>query len=123
MLLVFPILLMLSFGAVDYGYAMFLKNTLQGAASIGTRGAIVSGSTNAKVTSAVSTYMTAAGLAGSGYTVTLTPSDVSTVTAGSTVTVQVTVTWGNAGTHMLGSAWGGISGTKTFSGAVTMFHE
>lgn len=114
---------MLSFGAVDYGYAMYLKNTLQGAASIGARSAIVSGSTNAKVASAIANCMTAAGLASTGYTVTLTPTDVSTVATGSTVTVQVTVTWGNAGTHVLGSAWGGFSSTRTISGAVTMFHE
>lgn len=114
---------MLSFGVVDYGYAMYLKNTLQGAASIGARGAVVSGSTNTSVNAAISSYMSGAGLAGSGYTVALTPTDVGTVAAGSTVTVQVSVTWGNAGTHMLGSAWGGISNNKAIGGSVTMYHE
>jgi len=123
LMLVLPILLMLSFGAVDYGYAMYLKNTVQGAALIGTRTGIVSGATNANVTSAISSYMTSAGLSGSGYTVTMTPTDVSAGATGSTVTVQVSVTWGNAGTKTLGSSFGGISNGKTITGSVTMVHE
>ena len=33
--LVFPILLSLTFGAIEYGYYFFVKNTLQGAAREG----------------------------------------------------------------------------------------
>jgi Flp pilus assembly protein TadG len=123
LMLVLPILIMLSFGAVDYGYAMYLKNTVQGAALLGARSGIVSGSTNTAVTTAISSYMTAAGLGNSGYTVTLSPTDVSTVSSGGTVTVQVSVTWGKAGTHALGNTWGGISDSKTISGSGTMMHE
>ena len=37
MALVLPILLMLSFGVVDYGYYFYVKNTVQGAALAGAR--------------------------------------------------------------------------------------
>jgi len=122
-MLILPIILMLSFGVVDYGYYMYLKNTFQGAALNGVRAAIPATATNAIVTSAVSSAMTAAGLQSSGYTVTLTPSDVSTAAAGSNVTVQVTATWGNVGTHALGSAWGGISASKAVTGTAVMAKE
>ena len=45
MMLLLPILLGLSFGAVEYGYAMYIKHTLQGAAREGARASIVSGAT------------------------------------------------------------------------------
>jgi Flp pilus assembly protein TadG len=122
-MLILPILLMLSFGVVDYGYYFYLKNTFQGAALNGARVAIPASATNANVTSAVSIAMTAAGLQSSGYTITLTPSDVSTVVAGSNVSVQVAATWGNVGTHALGTALGGISNSRTITGTAVMVKE
>jgi Flp pilus assembly protein TadG len=122
-MLILPILLMLSFGVVDYGYYFYLKNTFQGAALNGARVAIPASATNANVTSAVSTAMTAAGLQSSGYTITLTPSDVSTAAAGSNVTVQVAATWGNVGTHALGTALGGINNSRTITGTAVMVKE
>ena len=51
--------------------------------------------TNAQVTSAIGALMTSAGMGGSGYTVTLTPTDVSTVLPGNTITVKITVPYTN----------------------------
>jgi len=123
LILVLPILLMLSFGVVDYGYYLYLKNTLQGAALDGARAAIPASATNANVTATISSVMTAAGLQSSGYTVTLTPSDVSTAAAGANVTVQISASWATVGTHALGSAWGGISNSKTISATAVMVKE
>lgn len=123
MALVLPVLLMLSLGVVDYGYYFFVKNTLQGAASAGVRAAIPPGATNANVTGVISSMMTAAGLQNSGYTVTLTPSDVSTATDGQNVTVKITCTWANCGTHALPAGMGGISNAKQVIGSAVMQKE
>ncbi len=123
MALVLPILLMLSFGIVDYGYYFYVKSTIQGAAQSGARAAIVSGATNANVTSAVSTVMTAAGLQSSGYTVTTNPTDVSTAASGSTVTVTVACSWGTVGYHNLPTAMGGIPSSKQVTCSAAMRKE
>lgn len=123
MALVLPLMLMLSLGVVDYGYYFYVKNTLEGAASAGVRAAIPASATNASVTSVVSTMMTAAGLQNTGYTVTLSPSDISTATQGQSITVTVTCSWANCGTHALPSSMGGISNSKQVVGAAVMQKE
>lgn len=123
MALVLPILLMLSFGVVDYGYFFFVKNTVQGAAQAGARAAVLASATNADVTNIITTAMTAAGMQNSGYTVTLNPSDVSTATAGNPVTVTISVSWGTVGLHALSSSMGGISNSKQIVGAAVMRKE
>ena len=123
MALVLPILLMLSFGIVDYGYYFYVKNTVQGAAQAGARSAILASATNSDVTTVIGNMMTAAGLQNSGYIVTTSPTDVSTAAAGSTVTVTVTVSWGNVGLHALSSSMGGISNSKQIVGVAVMRKE
>ena len=123
MALVLPILLMLSFGVVDYGYFFYVKNTVQGAAQAGVRAAIPSSATNSGVNAVITNMMSAAGLQNSGYTVTFNPTDVSTASAGSTVTVTITVTWGNVGLHALSSSMGGISNSKQIVGTAVMVKE
>jgi Flp pilus assembly protein TadG len=71
MMLVFPLLIMLSFGVVDYGYYIYLKNTFQAAAESGARAAIPYAATNSSVTGAsgiVTQMMSAAGIPSSKYT-------------------------------------------------------
>jgi Flp pilus assembly protein TadG len=121
--LVLPILIMLSFGVVDYGYFFYVKNTLQGAAEAGARAAIPSSSTNASVNTVISNMITAAGLQNSGYTVTFSPSDVSTSSPGTTVSVTIGLTWGNVSFKALSSGYGGISNSKVVSGNAVMVKE
>ena len=123
MTLVLPILLMLSVGIVDYGYFFYLKSTLQGAAQAGARASIVPGATNTSVSSAISSMMTASSLQNSGYTVTTSPADITTAASGATLTVTVTCNWGTAGYHSLPSVLGGISSSKSVTGAATMRKE
>jgi len=123
MALVLPILLMLSFGIVDYGYFFYVKNTVQGAAQAGARAAIPASATNSDVTNLINNMMTASGLQNSGYSVTLSPSDVSTASAGSSITVTVTVSWANVGLHALSSSMGGISNSKQIVGTAVMRKE
>lgn len=123
LMLVFPIMLMLSFGVVDYGDYFYLKNTLQGASQSGARAAISTSATNTSVTSVISASLTAAGLSSSQYTVTFSPTDVSTAAAGSTVSVTITATWSNVGTCVLSTYFGGISSSKQILGTATMIKE
>lgn len=117
--LVIPILLLLAFGTVEFGHFFFVKHNLQGAAREGARAAIVSGATNGDVNGAVSASMTAAGLEGSGYTVTTTPADVSTATTGANITVSVQCAWGDVGIRPMGM----ISAAKQARGTTVMRKE
>jgi Flp pilus assembly protein TadG len=126
MALVLPILIMLSFGVVDYGYYIYLKNTFQGAAEAGARAAVPYAATNSNVTGTtgiVTTMMTAAGFPSANYTVTLNPSDISGLSVGTAITVTVSANWGTVGTHALGTSFGGISAGKQITGVAVMQKE
>jgi Flp pilus assembly protein TadG len=95
--LVLPILLLLAFGVIEFGYYFYVKNNVQGAAREGARAAITAGATNADVNAAVATAMANSGLSQSGYTITTTPTNVSTTAAGTAVQVTVQCSWGTVG--------------------------
>lgn len=95
--LVLPLLLLLSFGLVEYGHYFYVKHTLQGAAREGVRAAVPQNTTNADVAAAISRAMTAAGMGGSGYKVTYSPADVASATEGTQMTIAVECTWGTVG--------------------------
>jgi hypothetical protein len=59
MLICMPLLLMLSFGAAEYGDYFFVKNAIVSAARDGARAAIPSAATQANVTTAVTNSLTA----------------------------------------------------------------
>ncbi len=122
---VMSLLLMLSFGAAEYGYFFFVKNILAGAARDGVRAAIPSSATNSSVTTAVAAAMSAAHIPSTAYTVTISPSDVSqaSVTAGTPITVSVACVWGTVGVTPLPVAMGGIPSTKQVVGAAVMMRE
>jgi len=117
--LVVPILLYLAFGTVEFGYFFYVKNNVQGAAREGVRASIPPGATNTDVNSAVSSQMTAAGLQGSGYTVTTIPANVSGLASGTNVTVTVQCTWGTVGLRPLQL----ISTSKIVKGQAVMRKE
>ncbi len=123
--LVMPILIGLSFGAVQYGYALYIKHTLQAAAREGARAAVVAGATATDVQTAVDSAMLAAGFAQAKYTrpPTIAPTGWATSSAGTTVTVTVQTTQGTAGVNVLPNYLGGIPTTKTLSGSTTMRKE
>ena len=125
MALVMPLLIGLTFGAVEYGYAMYIKHSLQSAAREGARAAIVSGATVSSVQQAVDDSMAAAGFPTDKYTrpVQIEPGDWRTAAAGQTIKVTVQTTWGTAGVNALPTYLGGIGPSKTLSGATTMRKE
>src|SRR5438874_12108309 len=106
--LVFPILLSLTFGAIEYGYYFFVKNTLQGAAREGCRSGIVLNNANTDVTTSVVSYLNAAGLNSSPttldskYTLKIesplgTAVNAGSMSAGSALYVTVQGQWGTLG--------------------------
>ncbi len=123
MALVCPLLFYLAFGVVEYGYYLYAKNSLQGAARDGAREAILSTATNTTVQSVVDAAMQTAGMQNCGYSVTTVPATIAGTTAGTACTVTVSTTWGNFHVHPLPTVFGGISPTKSVSVAATMRHE
>ena len=123
--LVLPILLSLTFGTIEYGYFFFVKHSLQGAAREGCRAAIVPTADNTSVTQSIASALRAAGLNSSSttldskFTLTLTPSNVNGLSAGTSVTVQVDATWGQVGVRPLGL----IGSAKVVRGTTVMRKE
>lgn len=123
LILALPLLLMLTFGMVDYGYFFFAKNSLISAAQIGCRAAVPQSATNSTVSSAISASLTASGFGNSTYTVTTNPNTISGVAKGTTITVTVSATWSNIGFHTLPTYLGGIDPSKQVVGTAVMIKE
>jgi Flp pilus assembly protein TadG len=119
--LVFPILLSLTFGTVEYGYYFYAKHSLQGAAREGARAAITPTAVQSDVTSAVTGALTAAGLQNSGYVTSTSPSNVGSLAAGTSITVHVTCTWGTVGSGF--RPLGLIGANKQVRGTTVMRKE
>lgn len=119
--LVFPILLSLTFGTVEFGYYFYVKHSLQGAAREGARAGIVLNATNTDVTSAVTNAMSAAGLASSGYVTTTNPATVGGQPAGTAIKVTITCTWGTVGSGFRPLAL--IGAAKQVTGVTVMRRE
>ena len=119
--LVFPILLSLTFGTVEYGYYFYVKHSLQGAAREGARAAITPTAAQSDVTTAVTNALTAAGLQNSGYVTSTSPASVGSLTAGTSITVTVTCTWGTVGAGF--RPLGLIGSTKQVKGITVMRKE
>jgi Flp pilus assembly protein TadG len=115
------VLMSLVFGGVEFGYYVFVKHAIQAATREGARTAVLVGSTNSSVTTAVSNAMTNAGLSGSGYTLTTSPTDITTAASGSEITVTVSCTWGVVGQGVRPLSL--ISSTKVMSVSVVMLKE
>ncbi len=125
MMLLMPLLMALCFGAMEYGYAMYIKHTLQGAAREGARAAVVAGATATDVQNAVDGAMLAAGFGQTKYTrpPTMNPANWATQPMGTTVTVTVQATWGTIGFSALPTWLKGIPTDKVVRGATAMRKE
>jgi Flp pilus assembly protein TadG len=100
--LVLPVLISLTFGAIEFGDYFFVKHTLEGAAREGARNGITDTATNTTVQTAITNVLTAAGGTNWGTVTSITDTNgnsvnVATVTPGNPIEVQVSCTWGVAG--------------------------
>jgi len=124
--LVFPILLSLSFGCVEFGHYFFIKHTLQAAAREGARAAVTSASADANtlVDAAIKTTMNNAGIIDANYSRTVQNTSnanivAGTQTAGTAIVIRVQCTWGTVGVRPLGV----IGSGKLVIGTTTMRKE
>ena len=116
--ILFPLLLVLMFGLIEYSWAFLKVQQLSGAARQGARIGITQPAVNGDVSTAIDTLMAKAGLASSGYSVTITPADVSTALPGTSLTVEVTLTYANVA--LTGFP---LPLPTTLSGNITMIKE
>lgn len=96
--LVLPLMLLVSFGAIKYGWLFLKAQQITNATRYGARVAIRSDSVTDDVYNAIDNLMTAAGMGTSGYNVTITLPAGSTwddVQVGDPITVEVTVPGAN----------------------------
>jgi len=89
--IILPLLVTLTFGACEYGWLLLKAQQISNAARHGARMAAVADGTSESATVAVDSLMASAGLDGTGYTVTITPTDVAGMEAGEVLNVQVVV--------------------------------
>ncbi len=91
--LLFPILMMLTLGVIEYGWLFLKANQITNAARQASRIAIRAAPTmtNADVTGLVDDLMAKAGI--TGHTTTISTVDVSSVAAGTAIEVKITVPW------------------------------
>lgn len=82
-----PVVLLVIFGGLEYGWAVLKAVQIDHAARTGARIASLSGATSEQVTSAVQTALQDAGIANA--TVTLEPSDPAAVEAGGSIRVRI----------------------------------
>lgn len=116
MALVLPILLLLTFAVIEYGWLTFRASQVNQAARHGARIAVRPAATVEEVMDAVAEIMEGAGLA--EYTLTITPSDPA-IDVGEPVTVNVSVDYGPI--SLTGSSF--VPVPDTLVGNVTMAKE
>jgi Flp pilus assembly protein TadG len=84
-----PLFFLLVFGLIEYGRMVMVQQLLTNGAREGARVGVLDGSTEAKVKTAVETYLSAAGIKNT--TTTVSPNPPSSATANSPVSVTVSV--------------------------------
>jgi Flp pilus assembly protein TadG len=89
--LTFPLLLLLTLGAIEYGWLFLKTQQITNAARMGARTAIRPDATVVGVLDEISALMTAGGMGASGYSVLMIPADITSLEVGDALTVRITV--------------------------------
>jgi Flp pilus assembly protein TadG len=96
MALLLPLLLILTFGMIEYSWMFLKQQNITNTARAGVRIAATADSTNAEVNAQVTSMMNSYGLGSSGYNVNITPGNVATAARGTMITVEITMPYANA---------------------------
>ncbi len=91
----FPLLLLLTVGLLEYGWMFLQYQRITNAARHGARLGVLPDATNADVEAAIAALMDAGGLVGSGYTVTFSPANVASPEPGEALSVTINVLYEN----------------------------
>jgi len=97
MAIALPLLILLILGLIEYSWLFLTKQALTNSARQGARIGATLDATSDEVRDAVTQSMTSAGLAASGYSVTITPGDITALTPGEPLTVTVQLSYANVG--------------------------
>ena len=89
--IVAPLFFLLVFGMIEFGRMVMIQQVLTNASREGARQAVLDGATSSNVKSSVVTYMSNGGVTIATSNVTISPTDPSSATAGSPVTVTISV--------------------------------
>jgi len=95
MVLVLMVLVVLTFGVMEYGWMFFLMQEVTNAARLGVRNAVLPDSTNLEVQELVQSRMTEWGIGQSAYTITISSADITLLNPGELLTVGIEVPYGN----------------------------
>ena len=117
--LVIPLLLMVTFAVIEYGWMFMKVQQITGATRNAARLAITPDATGADVQALIDAQLAAAGLGDSGYSVTVLPGDIDGMTPGESLTVAVSAPYGNI--TVLGMPF--IPAPSNLSARVTMAKE
>lgn len=115
--LVFPLLLLLTFGLLQYGWLFLKAQQITNAARHGARVGIRYGADSAQVITAINDLMTSAGI--SGVDITISPAEVASLSSGDPVTVHLSVPGQNVA--LMNEAF--LPLPETVSASVTMAKE
>jgi Flp pilus assembly protein TadG len=115
--LVFPLLLLLTFGLFQYGWLFLRAQQLTNATRHGARVGIRYGADSAQVITAINDLLTSAGIG--GVQITISPAEVASLSSGDPVTVQLTVPGQNVA--LMNPAF--LPLPETISASVTMAKE
>lgn len=88
---VFPLIFILTFGVIEYGWLFLKAQQITNAARHGARIGIRADATGQDVLNDISRLMTDAGMEDSGYDVVITPADISSLDVGEPLEVRITV--------------------------------
>ncbi len=89
--IVFPLLLLLTLGILEYGLLFLKIHQTTNVARHGARLAVRPDSDNTEVLEAIDDLMSESGMADTGYTVELLPGDITSAETGDGINVQITV--------------------------------
>lgn len=89
--LVFPLLILLTFGAIKYGWLFLKAQQITNAARYGARLAILPDATTDSVKTAIINMMTAANIPISPDNITINPGNISSLSVGDSIEVRVVV--------------------------------
>ncbi len=93
--LLFPILLLLTFGVMEYGWLFIKQQQITNTARQAARQAATAFATQGQVDTTVGSLMSGYGLSGSGYSYTHNPGNAATAAKGSLVSVTISIPYAN----------------------------
>jgi Flp pilus assembly protein TadG len=93
--LVLPLLLLVLFGLIEYGNLFLRLQKIENVARQAARTAATPDATQTQVDDLITAMMTDAGMGGSGYIKTVTPTDPASASRGDQISVSIQVTYAN----------------------------